>query len=302
MYRVNVATFWRRFWRPSWTALLRRFGLRFIASLVVLGVIYGLIFGFSLGTPHKPRTPSQKVAALRSALDQTYIDSNTLAHVTQNNAASYSVLTAVSGQWQTDIAAAQTALKAAVSYLPTPVHNSAQSLITTQQEAFHRYSSSYKVLSHVIAYDPATDLGRLDINHNRDSLLQRATAAQNGLKTAANSAATLDSGVSSGNLDVQQSGQPQAVISGTTQKALSGGANCFGTLADDLQSQQAAASQQRDSCIQAYPAVRKQAMQNVLGNSLPESFLQAYQAQLLPLLHQLDQLIAQATAAQTPSK
>jgi len=153
---------------------------------------------------------------------------------------------------------------------------------------------------HVIAYDPSNDLGSLDLNHNWDTALQRATAAQNGLKTAAANSSSLDA-VSG--LGVHSADQADTVISDAARAALDSAASCFGKLASDLQAQQfSMASAQRDSCIQAYPAVRQQVIQNLLKNSLPDSLLQADRARLLSLLQQLDRQIAQATAAQKPSK
>lgn len=276
----------RRLW-------LKRFGIRFGISLVVLGTIYGLIFGFSLHRK-RPLTTSQKVVVLRTALDQTLIDSNTLLHYSGQNATSADVLTALNSQLNGDSTKLQTALKQAPSTVKSSLRSSIQAVIKAQMAENNAFSKASKVLLKPIAYDPESDLGNLDLNHNRDELLTRATGAQNGLKTAATNTTLMDSSANS--LGLAQPGQNPAaavtVVSSSTKANLLTSAKCFGQLVTELQANQVAkAGQTRTSCIQNYPAIRVTVIENLLQDSLSPDYKAALKTTVPDLLKQLDVII-----------
>lgn len=279
--------------------------VRLIISLIVLGTMYGLIFGFSLHRRH-PLLPSEKIVSLRSALDQTLIDSSTFANYRGTTAVSADELTGLNSKLNGDSARLQVALKQAPSTVDHSLRSSVQTLINAQQAVNTTFAKASTVLIHPVAYDPESDLGSLDLNRNHDEAITRATAAQNGLKAAANNAVLLNNSQAD-SINVQQAGQAPAaapmIVATGSKSALLAASNCFGQLASELKANQLPqAGQTRTSCIQNYPSTRQTVIQNLIHDSLPDSYQQQLRTTYPSLLKQLDAVAKAASAAQKPSK
>jgi hypothetical protein len=269
----------------KWRALLKRFGLRFAISLVVLGAVYLATFGLHPGSPKL--TPTAKIVALRTALDQTLINSSRLANFKQNDAVSYSVMNDLAAQ----LAASTKNLDDRLDQAPKDVSPALRAKITEviarQQQANKDFNSRYNVLSRSIAYDPAIDLGQLDPGKEPSKLAQRASAARDGLKKATDG--TTNTG--STGLNVTNASQDDQLVSAEAREALLKESKCLAKLVDQINANQPdQATQTRISCIRDYPAIRAKVIQNVIQGSLPTSYQQYLKTDVLPLLKQLDDL------------
>jgi hypothetical protein len=251
---------------------LQQFGVRFLICLLVLGGLYIAVFGWHHVSHNLPNTPAAKIARLRTALDQTYIDSSTLTSFKQNDPASFAVLSSLIGKLQTDVKALSTDLQTAPTKVPTSQRTQLKSVINHENDAVNALTSRNGALNQVIAYDPQADLGSLDMNSDSATVASRATAAAAGIQKTAN-----DSNFS--------------LVTPVAQKALNTAAACFTQLASQIKnSQLAQAGQTRASCIKNYPVARQAALQNVIQVGLPTSYQAYLKQQIPPLLRELDQL------------
>lgn len=281
---------------------MKRFGIRFAICLVVLGGAYILVFGVQK-TPHnQPNTPAAKVRALRTELDQTYIDSSTIGNFKQYDAASYATMGNLLAAFETDTKHLKTALDKAPHQVNGNIHQQIKDIITSNNQVAKQFSDRYDILLRPIAYDPATDLGKLSFSTQAAVIAQRAAAAQTGLKKAANDSTTTSS---SNPLDVSSVGGSTTLVSDATKQTLLGVSDCFGKLAsqtNDHQLDQAAAT--RASCIKSYPPARATAIQNVISGSFSNTYVSGLRKTIPPLFKQLDQLAAQldTSTAQKPSR
>lgn len=283
----------------QWQKLAKRFGLRFVISLVVLGGLYLLVFGWPAS--HKqPNTPQAKISRLRGALDQTYLDSSIIAGFHENDAASYSALNSLLGQFQTDIKTLQTDLSKAPSQVSTSQRNNIKATIDEEDQAIKAFSARFNILLRPIAYDPSTDLGKLDPAKDTAELQKRAQAAQAGLQKAANDTTNTNS---TNTLDVGTVDSNTSLVGPATKQKLEASADCFGKLADQLGKKQFSdASSTRTSCIKAYPTTRQQAIANVLAGTFPDSYKSYLKKTVPALLKQFDTQIKNLNTAQTQSK
>lgn len=268
----------------KWRPVLKRFGIRCAICLAVLGLAYGLVFGFKAKSHNKPNTPAAQIVRLRSALDQILIDTSTLASFKQNDAVSYSVMGGLSSKLQSDTSTLQTALGQVPSQVPFGVRGKITNIITQQQRAGKQFTATYGILSHAIAYDPASNLGGLDPTKDSAKLQQRAAAAQSGLKKAASDNTSANS---TNILDVGQAGDNTTLINNAAKQALQTESDCFGQLATTQAGQVDAV---RANCIKNYPATRQAAISNVISSSYPASYVPSLKNAILPLLNQLDKL------------
>lgn len=247
--------------------MLKNFGIRLLVSFVVLGIAYLLIFGWP-GSHNKPTT-SQRLAAVRTALDQTYIDSNSIASFNQDNSVAYATLSDMMGQFKAHTSELEAAVQAAGDKLSPTERNEIQSIIGSQKQVAASFQSQYSVVAKVVSYDPSSDLGSLNIQSQRGQLQERAVAARQGLTSAA------------GN----------STVASATQQHLRGQAECFGKLASLLTEDAVGASTTRTSCINSYPSVRLAAIQDAIQAAFTPSY-QSYMKQRVPsLLSQLDHTI-----------
>jgi|GEM_PF-1855404 len=282
----------------NWQKLIKRFGIRFALSLVILGGLYLLIFGWPR-SHHQPNTPQARISRLRASLDQTYLDSSIIAGFKENDAASYNTLNSLQGQFQADIKTLQTNVSKAPGQVSGKQKSALKAVIDHENQASNAFSARFNILLRPIAYDPSTDLGKLDPTKDSAELQKRALAAQTGLQKAADDTTNTNS---SNTLDVGTVDSNNLVSTATKQKLIAS-ADCFGKLADQIGKKQfAAASTTRSTCIKDYSSARQQAIQNVLTGTFPASY-QSYMKNTVPdLLNQLDIEIKSLTAAQTHSK
>jgi hypothetical protein len=247
----------------EWRTAAQRFGVRFAICLLVLGTAYLAIFGLKPTSHNIPITASQKVAALRAGLDETYIVGNDLAGFKESDSVAANTLGSMFSQYQNAYTSLQTALSKAPGEVTAVTRSSVRSILTRQKQAINTYQVAGKVLSQIITYEPSTDLGSLDANKNTADLTARATAAQQGLTHAANDT-TPSANSGTGSLSVQSADSSNLIVSGATKKALLTEAGCFGQITTQLNAHQITqAVSTRSHCINAYPALRLQVAQNI---------------------------------------
>ena len=263
---------------------LRQFGIRLMVSLLLLSVAYG--GGIALYQHQRHRvTPSQKLALLRSSVDQTLLAGSRLAGFSDTNSIAGSTINQEFTGFQASVTSLEKKLSdITASQLTNTQRHSVQSIIDQQDRAITSYKAAYQALAQPLAYDPYTDLANLNPSKESSKLSARARAAQKGLISHISTPAIS----SDGNL-VAQAGQSSTnIVSGPTQDMLTKSATCFGALADEINAKQASVNQTRQRCLQSYPALRAQIIHNILDLSFSEQYLKDIHATALPLLQQLD--------------
>jgi hypothetical protein len=247
--------------RQAW----QQFGVRLVICVAILGGLYGA-WWLAFGRSHN-LTPSQKIAALRAAIDNSYIADGDLASFSENNAASSYDLDSLTAALQADLDQVQKRLKAAPPKVNQQLRQTIQAYVSQEQSALSAYRSASNIFGRAIAYDPQTDLGNAGAK-----LAERATAAQKGLQTAANG------GEASSGLTATGSG----LIGAVAETALQNSATCFGKLASD--------ASQLQTCIKQYPATRQAAIANLLADSFSAAHRQQLAQTVPALLASLDKL------------
>lgn len=267
----------------TWRSPAVGFGLRLLLCLLLVGGSYG---GYQLiKAKAAPASPERKqAAALRGNLQENLLRGTTLANFTRNDATTDDTLQRLVLELENSTASVQKAAQSDTNL--TPLQRQSISRVTSlQKQAINLFRSAHTTLGKVVGYNPSTDLGNLDPAKDRELLTGRAAAAYRGLTGVAGSTATTASVSSS--LSVGDENGPSPLVSPATKQALTTAAGCYQTLSTLTDAKQLSA--QRSSCIAAFPAVRRQALTNLLQ----DSFSQQYQAQLKqliePLLKQLDQ-------------
>lgn len=263
---------------------LRSFATRLVLSFVVIGLLYGA--GIALYQHQRHRvTPSQNLAILRADIDQTLLAGSRLASFSDTNSIAGSTLSQAFAVFQVAVQNLQKQLPATpTNQLTTAQRSTVQSIIDRQNRAITGYQTVYKTLAQPLSYDPYSDLGNLNITKDAAKLITRATAAQKGLTSNISGTVAPDSG----GLVAQGSQAPTGVASSQTQQLLQKSADCFKKLADQVAAKQSAAGQTRQQCMQAYPALRAQIIQNILQLSFSQQYLDDTQNLALPLLKQID--------------
>lgn len=266
-----------------------RFGVRLLVSAFVLGIAYTAVVGLYQYRRHAV-TPTQKLALFRSSLDQTLLAGGRLAQFSDTNSVASTTLSQQFASFETTITALQNQLAdTPADQLTIGQRRTAQAIIDRHSRAISSYKTAYQALAQPMSYDPYTDLGNLNLTKDAAKLSARAKAAQKGLASNVKGTVT-----DSGDGLVAQSGQAQtSIATASTQTLLTDSANCFGSLADKVSAKDASAGQIRQSCLQAYPALRAQIIDNILELSFSEQYLKESQSASLPLLKQLDAKIAQ---------
>jgi len=274
----------------KWSGRARKFGIRFVVCLVVLGGVYIAVFGLKPAPKPALVSPTQKLAALRSALEETYLAGNSLADWQQSDGTAAESLDNLRSQFETATNRMQTAFKDTPAGTVTPIKPTIEAVIDRARKASQSYRASNTVLTKTINYNPSTDIGTLPLDTSLAKLAARAAAAQKGLLKAANSQATVAATVSG--LSVQNNNGPALLVEPATQAALRTEADCLGQLSDQATAGAAvAAAQTRSQCIGAYPALRRAAIQNITRPAWGGDYHDFAQRTVPPLLRQLDQLI-----------
>ncbi|MDB5170811.1 MAG: hypothetical protein JWO35_505 [Candidatus Saccharibacteria bacterium] len=277
-----------RQWDKRNVSEAKKFGVRFLICLAVFSVGYVAIFGVPRINKHRPATISQRYAALRAELNQSYITNSTLTALQENTPVSYNTLTSLISKLRDDTKRLETARQALGGELPAPDSATLQTIGAKQKAAVKALDARNALLSTVMAYDPATDLTSLDLRKETTKAATRATAAQNGLTKVilGSTTATSNDGLAVGGAD----GAP-SLLTPSLQSLIESEANCFGQLASHLsagQTDQAVAS--RASCVTAYPELRHQAIRSTIEGALGQDYQQYMKQTIPPLLKRLNSL------------
>lgn len=236
-------------------------------SLAILGAAYILIFGFP-GSHNKP-TGSQRLAAVRTALDQTYIDSSSITLFHQDNAVAYATIADTLSQFKTHTTELEKASQAAGNKLTPLERSEIQKIIDSQKQVASSFQNQYSIVAKVVSYDPSSDLGSLDIQTKHVQLRQRATAASQGLINAADN----------------------NMIAAPTQQLLRSQADCFDKLASLSSANYTDAITTLTDCVNRYPQVRLAAIQDAIQAAFTPSYRSYIKQYIPPLLNQLDHRI-----------
>ncbi|HWB39070.1 MAG TPA: hypothetical protein VG604_02395 [Candidatus Saccharimonadales bacterium] len=277
---------------------LTRFGVRLAVSLIVLGGLYVAIFGWPQLPKSRTDTIAGRISRLRVAVDQSYIDSLAIAGFHQNDPASYSVMGSLASQLQTNTKTVSTSLENAPSQVTKRDRQQIQDFVDRQNASIGSYNAAYNILLRVIAYDPQADIGKINFSSkDRPVLISRAEAAADGLERAANNSTSSNSNI----LGVGTVGSGASVIANHTKQSLLNAAKCFSALADQLKNRKdSAATKTRANCINNYPASRLAAIDNVIGNALPDSYQSYLKKTVPPLLESLDRAATSANEKTKP--
>lgn len=250
----------------KWQNGARQFGLRFAICFVVLGILYALSLGIRGGSHNPPATRGEKLAAVRSALNQSYLASDSLQTFRQNDPLSYYYLNQSISHLTTSNEKLGEALKEASKELSPDTRARLETVLTRQQRSASLAAAGYSQLSRVITYDPTDDLGTLTLPTEIDKLTRRAKAAQDGTQKATTTEVSANS--SSSDLQVERNTAQASKISSATRKSLLSLSGCFGRLAAELQANQlTAATETRSNCTKDYPKVRALAIHDIIGSS-----------------------------------
>ncbi|HVW23685.1 MAG TPA: hypothetical protein VHB51_04365 [Candidatus Saccharimonadales bacterium] len=247
---------------------LQQFGLRFIVCVLVLGGLYLAIFGWHPHRHQLPNTPQAKIVRLRTALDQTYIDSSNITSFKQNDPASYALLNSLIGKLQSDVKSLAADLQAAPGKVPTADKAQIKAVIDQEKGGVAALQARYSLLNQVIAYDPQADLGNLDLGSDNAKVVSRAAAAAKGLQAVANSHGGL--------------------VTADDKSAINKAAGCFSQLASQLKAGSGSqAADTRATCISDYPLARQAAIANVIQGGLPDTYQNYLKQHIPPLLIEL---------------
>lgn len=275
-------------WNKQDMRAVKRFGLRFLISFIVLSTLYVTAFGVPRFTKHQPATLKQKFAALQAAINQSAITSATLANFQENSPVSYDTLGTLINELRNnskDITKARLVLG---KHMPEPESNTVQTVTAKQSAAVKALDTRNALLSIVMAYDPATDLGSIDLSKDATKVATRAAAAQNGLQSVIQTSGKqpAQDTLAVGGVD----GAP-ALLTPELQTALQTEAACLGQLASQAsagQLGQAAAT--RTTCAAAYPELRHMALRATIDGAINTEYQQYLKNTVPPLLKRLSSL------------
>lgn len=263
---------------------IKHAGFRFIICFLIIGVPYTAL----VGVMHRKHaiTPQQKVAALRASLDQTYLAADQLLHFTESSTVATSELNQQYGALQASLSTLSKSLEAIPPPLITPVQRtSVHSYNDAVSSALADYKLHYILFAEPLSYDPATDVGALNLKTDTTTVLTRAKAAQKGLH--ADAQRTLSTSGSS--LMAQTNQKDDNGLSPESRRLLETMSDCFGKLVAQLSSKTIPVGETiRASCIADYPALRAQMIQNLLDTTYRKDYFRIAQATVPPLLKQLD--------------
>ena len=251
---------------------IRSLCVRILVCAVVLGLPYAVIVGLR-AHQHAP-TANQRRAALNAAIDQTYLLADQLANFKDTGPLASDSLTLLYTQYKTAVAnTAATLQHVPQSALTATKRSQVQQFLTKQDGIASSYSAASSLLLEPLQYDPAQDLGGLDVQKDGSKLAARALAAQKGLTAVAQSQRSVTSTGSSG-LVAQANQANTPIITPTSKQALMHQADCLGLLAIHVTEQKLSlARDTRATCTTTYPALRAAVIQNILDASFSKQYL-----------------------------
>lgn len=265
----------------NWRRLLRDFGVRFAISFVVLGGLYLLTFG--VPGHKKPLTKSQKVAGLRSSLTEVVIIGHEIASYKGSSTLAASDLSTFATQLQTAGSGLEKSISSAPATVTPALKANIRAIGYKSTSAQKLLTDHLTILQHVLAYDPSTDLGGLDITADAEKVRTRADAAAGGLTTALNGPSQAATNQNSGVSTV-------AALSDDLTAKLNDEISCIKNLKSLLDAKDyVKARDTRHNCIASYPALRKAAIIDVIA-PFQGSYDSDLKASVTPLLKQLDTL------------
>jgi hypothetical protein len=282
----------RNTWNKQDLSAAQRFGLRFLVSFVVLGALYCAVFGIPHFTRHRPATVKQKFASVQAAINQSAITSASMADFQENSAVSYDTLGNLINELRNNTKDITKARLALGNHLPAAESNAIQTITAKQAAAIKALDARNALLSIVMAYDPATDFGNIDLHTGATKVATRAAAAQNGLRTVIQNSGKQPT---EGGLAVDGVDGAPALLNPGLQTALETEAACLGQLASQAsagQFDQAATS--RASCMAAYPELRHKAMRATIDGAISSDYQEYLKRTIPPLLKKLSNLQSQS--------
>lgn len=252
---------------------------RFGVCLLIAGGIYA---GYTALARIPPaRSQPVEVAALRAALNESYLRAESINSFEQTDAVAGQTLDRLVNELRDSTTDLQQARQTAAPKI-TPAQNEAvQAIINKQKAVVEEYRAAAALFSKPLAYDPASDLNALELPAQATLLSGRATAAANGLSRAAGSTQTT---ADSGPLAVGGQNGPDNVLTTAAIQALNDMATCFRQLAEQVNGQPTVAAATRARCISEYPALRLQLLDNLLERSVSDEYIKALKADIAPLL------------------
>lgn len=274
----------------QWPRSARLFGIRLGICLVFFGAVYVAIFGLRPSPNPTQIAPPQKLASLRSALDENYLAGTSLARFKQSDASAFQSLDTSRSQFEKATNQLQTTFSVAPPETIAPFKQTIAMIIDRAQQATRSYRASNAVLGQIISYNPSADLAVFSLDTDSAKVAARAGATQKGLLKAADSPATVTAAANG--LSVQSENGPALLVQLVTRAALRNEAACFGQLNTQASAKQtAAATQTRQQCIDGYPALRLLAIQDVTQGAWGGEYQNYMQRTVPTLLRQLDTLI-----------
>jgi hypothetical protein len=270
----------------KWQLIVRQFALRFVICLVILGALYGLVFGFLPRSHNQPKTASQKIAALKTALLESSLASSALINYSGSDATSYDTLSSLSSELSDQITQISQDMVTTSNRLTPALRNQLNVVIDQEKAANQRFKTVFGILGQPIEYDPTTDLAT-SATGGFSQLSIRAAAAAKGLLSAANNqTAGSTAAVSNSGLDVQTSGN--LVVETATSNKLTKEASCFNSIVSQLHANQTAqVNKTTSSCFATYPDMRTQSIENVTQFTNSGNYQQQLQQEIKTLSQQL---------------
>lgn len=261
--------------------------MRFAVCVVVLGGIY-LTYTFT-----KPRaevrthSAASQLSIIRGLLNESLIYSSSLAQFKQSDPAAAGAFGQIAASYRSNSENLATAMGKSGMLLTSRQRETVNQIATSQKQALDRYNSSFSVVSQVLNYDPATDLGALPIDTKASDISVRASAAAKGLRNATAKQPSVQS--AAGGLSVGSANDSTQMLSNDAQTVLTEEAACFDQLASQLDARQTEPARQTlAACINGYSKVRLAAVQGVRDYSFGPDYQQYIKQRLPGLLKELD--------------
>lgn len=209
-----------------------------------------------------------------------------MAQFKQSDPATASALNQMVAAYQSNGASLTTASQKSGRLLTHKQLQSVNQVRTAQKQALDRYKVSFQVVSKLLSYDPATDLGQLSVDSKASVISARATAAAKGLRHAASETS---SAPGSNGLNVGSATDSAQLLNSASQAVITDEAGCFERLAAQLDANQSAVAKQTLAvCTMGYGKVRLVAAQGITSYCFGTDYQQYAKQRLTGLLNELD--------------
>jgi hypothetical protein len=267
--------------------LITNFILRLLVCAIIFGGIYLAFFNHKSTSQNTPLTAVQKVAKLRSELDQTYFTGNQIAAFHGSSPADGYSLSNLITQFNGNYTSLQSSIVMAPNLISSSLRLNIKTILSQEIASLNSYRAADNVFGQIISYDPSTDLA-LSIPSENAELDTRIQAAIKGLSGVYSNQTTVSN---SDNLSVQGDNGDQ-VVSATTQTIINNELNCLKNIQEQISANKTSAIQPAiDNCVSSYSKVRSQAISNELSVSFNKEYVSAMKNSVIPVLSKLDMII-----------